>query len=114
MSKKLHADGDADVMLGEAIDQLAGIFERDRAWLRSQVVEWHFHNWTEDEFARGSYSYVLAEELNAPFDMAVPVEETLFFAGEHTDLQGHWGTVHGALASGYRAARQILEGTASD
>jgi monoamine oxidase len=36
------------------------------------------------------------------------VESTLFFAGEHTDTSGHWGTVHGALRSGYRAAKQVL------
>jgi monoamine oxidase len=36
------------------------------------------------------------------------VAETLYFAGEHTDTTGHWGTVHGALRSGLRAAAQIL------
>ena len=35
-------------------------------------------------------------------------KQTLFFAGEHTDTSGHWGTVHGALRSGYRAAEQVL------
>ena len=33
---------------------------------------------------------------------------TLFFAGEHTDITGHWGTVHAAMRSGLRAAAQIL------
>lgn len=55
---------------------------------------------------------MLTGALDAPFAMAVPAEKTLFFAGEHTDMQGHWGTVHAALASGYRAARQILQGDA--
>ena len=32
----------------------------------------------------------------------------LFFAGEHTDTTGNWGTVHGAMESGLRAADQIL------
>ena len=36
--------------------------------------------------------------------MARRVEETLYFAGEHTDLTFQWGTVHGALLSGYRVA----------
>jgi monoamine oxidase len=30
------------------------------------------------------------------------------FVGEHTDVTGHRGTVHGALRSGLRAARQVL------
>jgi monoamine oxidase len=32
----------------------------------------------------------------------------LFFAGEATDITGHNGTVHGAIASGKRAAKEIL------
>jgi monoamine oxidase len=39
--------------------------------------------------------------------MTNPVEETLFFAGEHTDTGGDWGTVHGALSSGIRVTRQM-------
>jgi monoamine oxidase len=40
--------------------------------------------------------------------MAEPQSATLFFAGEHTDVTGHWGTVHAALRSGLRAAAQVL------
>ena len=40
--------------------------------------------------------------------MTLPAADTLYFAGEHTDTTGHWGTVHGALRSGLRAARQLL------
>jgi len=32
----------------------------------------------------------------------------LFFAGEATDFSGHHGTVHGAIASGARAVKEIL------
>jgi len=35
------------------------------------------------------------------------VAEKLFFAGEATSI-GHIGTVHGAIQSGQRAAREIL------
>jgi monoamine oxidase len=110
MSERLRAAHRADVLRSEAVEQLARIFEREAAWLTLQLTESQFHNWAEDEFACGAYSYVLAGELDAPFMMAAPVEDTLFFAGEHTDLRGHWGTVHAAVASGYRAARQILRG----
>ena len=41
--------------------------------------------------------------------LAAPVENTLFFAGEVTDFTGHHGTVHGAIASGHRAAAEILK-----
>jgi monoamine oxidase len=39
--------------------------------------------------------------------LASPIENTLFFAGEATDISGHNGTVHGAIASGRRAASEI-------
>jgi glycine/D-amino acid oxidase-like deaminating enzyme len=35
-----------------------------------------------------------------------------FFAGEATDFCGHSGTVHGAIASGQRAADEIIKGAA--
>jgi len=40
--------------------------------------------------------------------LAEPLSGRLYFAGEATS-NGHWGTVHGAIASGLRAAREILE-----
>ena len=42
--------------------------------------------------------------------MALPVGGRLYLAGEHTDVTGHWGTVHGALRSGLRAGAQVVEG----
>jgi len=47
--------------------------------------------------------------MDALAAMIQPQEKTLFFAGEHTDPEGHWGTVHGAISSGLRAAAQVLE-----
>jgi len=43
---------------------------------------------------------------------ARPVANTLFFAGEATDIGGHNGTVHGAIASGRRAATEIAQAVA--
>jgi len=68
------------------------------------------HDWQYDRFALGAYSYVAAGGLKASRQMAEPVDQTLFFAGEHTDVTGHWGTVHAAMRSGLRAAEQILAG----
>jgi predicted flavoprotein YhiN len=48
--------------------------------------------------------------LDASARMCEPVAGTLFFAGEHTDTTGHWGTVHAALRSGLRAGRQAIAG----
>jgi monoamine oxidase len=45
--------------------------------------------------------------MDAPKQLTRPVESTLFFAGEATDTENS-GTVEGAIASGYRAAKQCL------
>ena len=69
----------------------------------------HFHNWHDDPFARGAYSYVPAGAMHHRKTLARSVENTLFFAGEATELNGHSATVHGAIATGYRAAQQVLK-----
>ena len=69
------------------------------------------HDWQADPYARGGYSYVRVGGTGAREALAAPVEETLYFAGEATDTEQS-GTVGGALASGQRAAREILSVTA--
>jgi monoamine oxidase len=71
------------------------------------LVEAHTHNWQQDPFARGAYSYVTVGGLGAPAVLAAPLADTLFFAGEAT-AAGESGTVAGALASGEAAARAVL------
>jgi monoamine oxidase len=73
------------------------------------VETWYVHDWSADPFSRGAYSYARVKGLEARRTLAEPVERTLFFAGEAVDTEGHSATVHGAIASGQRAARQILE-----
>jgi monoamine oxidase len=65
------------------------------------------HDWARDPFARGAYSYVLVDGEGARQELAEPLADTLFFAGEATSVDDS-GTVAGALASGQRAAREVL------
>ena len=64
-------------------------------------------DWQSDPFARGAYSYVLVDGEGAREALAAPLADTLFFAGEATSADDS-GTVAGALASGQRAAREVL------
>jgi len=89
-----------------ALSRFYGVATRD---LRQRLIRWQTHDWQADRYACGAYSYAPAGALNASEKMAQPVLDTLYFAGEHTDTTGHWGTVHGALGSGLRAAAQILQ-----
>jgi monoamine oxidase len=88
---------------------LAKMFGIPESELHGLLIGWHTHDWPRDPLSLGAYSYAPKGALHASDAMTEPMEETLFFAGEHTDTTGHWGTVHGALRSGLRAAGQVLE-----
>jgi monoamine oxidase len=75
----------------------------------SRLRGWHLHNWQQDSLAGGAYSYVAAGGYGSQRALARPVAQTVFFAGEATESSGHHATVHGALASGERAAREVLQ-----
>jgi monoamine oxidase len=64
------------------------------------------HDWSDDPFARGAYSYVAVGGGNARAVLAAPLNDTLFFAGEATSSDGQGGTVNGAIETGERAAAQ--------
>jgi monoamine oxidase len=85
-----------------------GILDLER-WLEAA----YFHDWQSDPFSRGAYSYGKVGSDGAQEELGRPLDNTLFFAGEATDISGNNGTVHGAIASGRRAAREILHGLRS-
>jgi monoamine oxidase len=89
------------------ITSLADTFGIDRRKLRRHVVGTFHHDWCRDPFARGAYSYALVGGSDAAETLSRPVRRTLFFAGEATDAEGRTGTVHGAIATGHRAAAQV-------
>jgi monoamine oxidase len=93
---------------GEARKALARRFHLSRATVGRLVKGMWFHDWTHDPFARGAYSYQTVGGADAPAAMARPISGTLFFAGEATDVDARTGTVHGAIATGERAANQVL------
>jgi monoamine oxidase len=108
LRRAIAAGGDPLALPRRCIATLARIFELSFAELQSLLVSCHEHDWSADPYARGAYSYVPAGALDAPAKLTAPVEGTLYFAGEHTDVTGHWGTVHAALGTGMRAAEQML------
>jgi monoamine oxidase len=89
-----------------ALDTVEALFGKgvDAA---SQLDGAYGHDWQRDPFSRGAYSYVGVGGGSAREELAAPVEDALFFAGEATDPEEP-ATVSGALQSGERAAREIL------
>ena len=107
-------DADAALKRGEqaivqqgiaSLSRILGISEKR---IESQLGAAHFHDWGADSFSRGAYAYLPVNGVPAQQALAKPIEKTLFFAGEAT-AEGHIGTVHGAIMSGERAAREVLE-----
>jgi monoamine oxidase len=94
-------------LVAQALDALARSFSIGRKRLGELLAAWHTHDWSADPFYRGAYSYVAVGGFNAPLQLGTPVEETLFFAGEATEQLLN-GTVAGAIASGHRAAKEVL------
>ncbi|MGA8541912.1 MAG: NAD(P)/FAD-dependent oxidoreductase [Terriglobales bacterium] len=76
--------------------------------LESLLDDAYFHDWQNDPFSCGAYSYGAVGSDGAHEALASPIDNMLFFAGEATDTTGHNGTVHGAIASGRRAVAEIL------
>jgi monoamine oxidase len=105
----------ADPLLGRneaavldlALGSLAEHLGAPREQLAALLDGWYFHDWSADPFARGAYSFVRVGGFGAQAELAQPLADTLFFAGEAT-ATGQTGTVHGALASGERAAQEII------
>jgi monoamine oxidase len=89
-----------------ALESLKRILKRDIP----RPEAFYFHDWQSDPFSRGAYSYVPVGGRGAREILAKPVSDTLFFAGEAADIAGHASTVHGAIATGKRAAQLILRG----
>jgi monoamine oxidase len=102
---KITGSGDVEAIV---LRELARVFSSTRSRIERLVDSIHTHDWTRDRFSRGAYSYVGIGGVRAPRVLARPIEGRLFVAGEATDT-GTGGTVEGALASGKRAARQVLE-----
>ena len=105
-----NASANTQGVVDQAIASLAAIFNLSADEISRQLVDSHFHDWAGDPFARGAYSYLPVNGLKAQHALADPVDNKLFFAGEATAV-GHIGTVHGAIASGQRAAAEVLRGS---
>ena len=107
-AERLSGKGRAFVV-EESLRALGRLLNRTSEDLSRLLEVEYFHDWESDPFSRGAYSYSKVGADGAQEALASPVESTLFFAGEATDTTGNNGTVHGAIASGIRAAREILE-----
>jgi monoamine oxidase len=102
-----RASGDEQGIVAQAIASLAQIFNLKSEEVNAQMEASYIHDWHDDPFARGAYTYLPVDGLDAQHTLSLPVANKLFFAGEATSV-GHIGTVHGAIQSGQRTASEVL------
>lgn len=88
-----------------AVSSLARIAKVTASEVDAQILDFRSHAWSADRCARGAYSYAAVGAEAVPEQIVVPVKDTLFFAGEAVGAEP--GTVHGAVASGIRVAKQV-------
>ena len=105
----------ADALLGKseqdlkqiAIEILARIFATATGTVVKHLTAVHAYDWAADPYILGSYSYIPLGGMFFPKQLAAPVDDTLFFAGEATARDGQMGTVFAAMESGERAAHEL-------
>ena len=109
---------------GPRVLQLAALSEEERvhralktlsqltgcplSFLNQELQAFYCHDWTQDPFSQGAYSYVRTGGFEHAKKLAGPFGRTLFIAGEATEDGAPRGTVHGAMTSGQKAAAKIL------
>jgi len=96
-----------DSLLEQALTSLSRIFNLSTQAIQDQLERCFTHDWRSDPLTCGAYAYLPVDGLQAQRILSEPIDRKLFFAGEATSV-GHIGTVHGAIQSGQRAAREIL------
>ncbi len=94
-------------MLRLGISDLAQATGLPASEIAQLVQDYRAFDWSIDPFSSGAYSYIGVGGSKSIEVLSRPVGATLYFAGEATH-PGMSGTVAGAIASGYRAADQII------
>jgi monoamine oxidase len=88
-----------------AIEQVAAVLGNDMRKRLTPIAE---SAWARDPWSLGSYSYGNPGAGKARAALAAPVNERLFFAGEHCSRED-FSTAHGAYRSGITAANQAIK-----
>lgn len=74
-----------------------------------RLIDSYIIDWSKEPYIKGSYSYPSLNSEPERITLAEPIDEKIFFAGEATNAWGHPGTAHGALETGYRAVKELIE-----
>jgi monoamine oxidase len=98
----------AEAILTVALETLSTHLGLSNRSLAGLLTGFWMHDWLDDPYSRGAYSYPIVGGSAAAKVLSRPIQGTLFFAGEAVDSEMRSGTVHGAIGSGRRAAKAAL------
>ena len=90
-----------------ALESAARTFGVPRRRLEEELEGAWTHDWSADPFSRGAYPYVAVGGVPSLKRLSRPLQGTLHLAGDAWDVESI-GTLEAALASGRRAARNLL------
>jgi monoamine oxidase len=97
------------MILTVSLHSLAAAFGKDYQTIRSFLKNGQVFIWENDPYALGGYSFSMVETAAARQIMNMPVEQTVYFAGEGVYEGEPQGTVESALASGSQVAIRMAE-----
>jgi len=96
---------------GAIINQLIGELDEIYGGAVASVnfIEGMVKNWTKEPYIRGAYSFPNVGSLSTNRSIiAQPANNKLFFAGEATNINGNFGTIHGAVETAERVVDEII------
>jgi monoamine oxidase len=103
LAAELEAKGE-EAFFDYAAFELTGLFGNDFA---KRIRPIRVHQWGQDPFALGSYSFALPGFADCRAVLAAPVDNRLFFAGEACSPHD-FSTAHGGFLTGVAAADQVI------
>ena len=94
-----------EASLSAGVDLVADAFPG----VRSEFEKGTVYRWSTDPWTRGAFAVYRPGQLTTLMPVLASAESGLHFAGEHTSVWTGW--MEGALESGERAAREVLNAT---
>jgi monoamine oxidase len=105
---KTFPNTDTQSLLEESLHSLSSIFKMERHTLKEKLTGWKIFDWSKEPFALGAYSFDKLETATARKVLNLPIQETIFFAGEALYEGNAPGTVEAALVSGREVAGKVM------
>jgi len=101
-------NNDDEGIMDLALQSLSNVFQKTVDELKQMLIASSVANWKKDPYSIGAYSYDAVGSIEAKKLLNVPVEETIFFAGEAFYEGPSFGTVEAALVSAKNVVEKVV------